>query len=139
MAKTNKDLNLKKTVLKLLTKQGFMPDFIKEGNDEQIDCIIDGTSFSMFYDVENTFIGYSVIFEPNDPVSDEQYKKLNQIFEKENLPFDNLMQDEFDCIQLYGEIDSKDYSDKLVEDIVKCIKKPTGIVAELKKISFLWK
>lgn len=138
MPKTNRDLKVKDSILSLLTQKGYLPNYSDEDDVIQIDCIIAGTSFAFFYEPDESYVGYGVIFEPDYPVSDDQFDLLKQDLAKEKTPFSDCLKDEFDLIHLYGQISSKDCCEEFVDKIIKTIEKKDGIVAKLKSISFIW-
>ena len=138
MTKTNRKLKVKDSILSLLTQKGYFPNYSDEEDAVQIDCIIAGTSFAFFYEQDKSYMGYGVVFEPDDPVSDDEFDLLKQDFAKEKTPFSDCLKDEFGLIHLYGEISSEDCSEEFVDKIIKTIEKKDGIVAKLKSISFIW-
>ena len=138
MTKTNRKLKVKDSILSLLTQKGYFPNYSDEEDAAQIDCIIAGTSFAFFYELDKSDMGYVVIFEPDAPVSDDEFDVLQQDFAKEKTPFSDCLKDEFGLIHLYGEISSEDCSEEFIDKIVKTIEKKDGIVAKLKSISVIW-
>ena len=138
MAKTNIEMQTKENVLSLLKNKGYSPKYMQDGEQEQIDCIIGGTSFAIFYEINDCVIGYCIIFEPNEPITDTGYEDIVKLFSKEKTPFEDCIKDEFGAIHLYGEIYAENCLEEFVNSIIETIEKKDGIVAKLKEISYIW-
>ena len=136
--KLNKELGLKDRISKILLKKGYFPRCTLEEGQEQIDCVISGTKFAFFYALNDSDIGYDVVFEPDTPVSGELFDTYAEELRNEKAPFTDLLVDEFGLIHLYGEIGSDEYTDEFVEGIVQTLERTDGIVAKLKNISYIW-
>ena len=122
----------------MLKNRGYSAEYSEDGKNVQIDCKINGTNFSFFYDLDEDELCFSIIFEPKEKIGEVDVSNFEKTLEEEKTPFSDCILDEWGCIHLYGEVLFEEYCECLVNDIVDTIENEHGIVANLKEVSYVW-
>ena len=124
-----------------LEKMGYTPGYYEDEDGvccDQLNCIVDGMSFVIGPDDEVDAIWFSIMFEPNEPISDDECNKILDLFEKTNTAFDNLEFAEDDTVHALLCKDTSLCTEELLDSVIADMKNPDGALQYLKSISYVW-
>lgn len=138
MAKAEKYLQLDAFVAQTLGALGYKTELEEDEDGTQIDSLINGTSFAVYYGADSETVGYGVVFEPQEEIGDEEFYAIVESLRCEQQPFDNLMEDEEGLLHLEGEVDIEDFTEELLKAIVETLTREKGAVSKLKALSYVW-
>jgi hypothetical protein len=131
VGKSNREMNFKDSIIEALKCRGYSAFYNEEGENGQIDCRINGTSFAFFYNLTEDRLCFDIIFEPNETINEVECKKFAKDLEEEQTPFSDCMLDEYGCLHLYGEVVNDEYCEGLVNNIVDTIEKRMVLLPKL--------
>ena len=138
MSKAEKYLQLDELVIQTLGALGYKTEKEEDEDGTQIDSLIQGASFAVYYGGESETVGYGVIFEPQEEISDDDFYAIVEALRCEQQPFDNFMEDEDGLLHLEGEVDIEDFTEELLKAIVETLTREKGAVSKLKAVSYVW-
>lgn len=138
MVKDERYVKVNALVLQTFEKLGYKTELEEDDEGVQIDALINGTSFAVYYGEETGTVGYGVIFEPQEEISDDEFFAIVEALRCEQQPFDNLMEDEDGLVHLEGEVDVEDFTAELLKAILETLNKEDGAISKLKAYSYVW-
>lgn len=129
-------MDILKNWLDKLSELGYSPAFFEDDGEvyEQVDCIIDGVSFAISPDDEDDTLWFSIIFEPDITIDEDEMAKIEAM---EKGVFDELIFAEDGTVHICRATPN-DVSVDFSNDIIESITNPNGAIQYLKSISYVW-
>lgn len=138
MANDERYVKVNELVLQTFENAGYKTELEEDEEGTQIDALINGTSFAVYYGEESGTVGYGVIFEPMQEISDDEFYAIVEALREEATPFDGFMEDEDGLLHLEGEVDVEDFTAELLKAIVETLTRENGAISKLKSYSYVW-
>lgn len=138
MVKDERYAKVNALVLQTFEKLGYKTELEEDDAGVQIDAIINGTSFAVYYSEESGTVGYGVIFEPMQEINDDDFYAIVEALREEATVFDGFMEDEEGLLHLEGEVDVEDFTEELLKSALETLHRENGAISKLKAHSYVW-
>lgn len=138
MVKDERYVKVNALVLQTFEKLGYKTELEEDEEGVQIDALINGTSFAVYYSEDSGTVGYGVIFEPLQEICDEDFYVIVEALREEATAFDGFMEDEDGLLHLEGEVDVEDFTEELLKSLLETLNKENGAISKLKSHSYVW-
>lgn len=138
MVKDERYAKVNALVLQTFEKLGYKTELEEDDAGVQIDAIINGTAFAVYYSEESGTVGYGVIFEPMQEINDDDFYAIVEALREEATVFDGFMEDEEGLLHLEGEVDVEDFTEELLKSALETLHRENGAISKLKAHSYVW-